>query len=40
MKTLLLLSKTLALIFSKFITLSVLNIALINPASAQSSAIP
>jgi hypothetical protein len=40
MKTLLSLSKTLALIFSTFITLSVLNIALINPASAQSSAIP
>jgi len=35
MKTLLSLSKTLA-----FITLSVLNIALINPAFAQSSAIP
>jgi hypothetical protein len=40
MKTLLSLSKTFALIFSKFITLSVLNIALINPASAQSSATP
>lgn len=40
MKTLLSLSKTLALIFPTFITLSVLNIALINPASAQSSTTP
>jgi hypothetical protein len=40
MKTLLSLSKTLALIFSKFITLSVLNITLINLASAQSSTTP
>jgi alpha/beta superfamily hydrolase len=40
MKTFLLLSKTLALTFPIFITLSVLNISLINPASAQSSATP
>jgi alpha/beta superfamily hydrolase len=40
MKTLLSLSKTLALTFPIFITLSVLNIVLINPASAQSSSTP
>jgi hypothetical protein len=40
MKTLLSLSKTLAFIFPTFITLSVLNVALINSASAQSSATP
>jgi alpha/beta superfamily hydrolase len=37
MKTLLSLSKTLAFIFPTFITLSVLNSALINPAAAQPS---
>jgi alpha/beta superfamily hydrolase len=40
MKTLLSLSKSLAFIFPTFITFSVLNIALINLASAQSSATP
>ena len=40
MKTLLSLSKTLALTFPIFITLSVLNIALINSASAQSFTTP